>query len=95
MSGVKGRSGRRIGWHDRKRREVLQKVWDLLHEYVYDKDIPVKDKLEKILPIASKDMTLKVDQKGGGSIIQVNYKLEFDKEGKAILPCTTKRIEDI
>lgn len=56
MSGKKGRSGRGTTRSDVIRNQVIIKSWQLAHEFLNDISVALKDKMDFVSRITTKDM---------------------------------------
>jgi len=63
MAGNKN-SGRRTLSEEIRRREILRKSWEVVGEFLEDKSIPNKDKVEQAIKLAQKDMPEKLEHSG-------------------------------
>ncbi len=64
MSGVKGRSGRRTCGEDERRRQILQRAWELTEAFFANSDIPAIEKQKVATQLVVKDITQKQNIEG-------------------------------
>jgi hypothetical protein len=64
MSGVKGRSGRRSKSEEERRRDILQRAWDLTKDYFDNPEIHLIEKQKVATQLVIKDITQKQSIEG-------------------------------
>ena len=88
MAGKKGRSGRGTGRSDVIRNQVILKAWMLAHEFLNDVSIVLKDKMDFIARITTKDMPTHLEGEAFGEtkiiIVRDSHKTELIEKPQEI-----------